>query len=65
MVCNQDTRLCHHEYNGRMDDCLTCRSGPECNGSENLFCDQYYNVAEEYTDENSIIYMILENNLTT
>ena len=53
MVCNQDTRLCHHEYNGRMDDCLTCRLGPECNGSENLFCDQYYNVAEEYTDENS------------
>lgn len=55
MVCSPYTSsvsYCHHEFEGQKDDCGTCRSGPECSGVNDDTCDEYYNLYEDYTDEN-------------
>ena len=57
MICNTATNLCHHEASapekGRMDKCGTCRLGPECNGLNDDICDMYFNIPEDYIDENN------------
>ena len=52
MVCNPQTDLCHHAYNGQQDICGTCRIGPECNGDNIEECDELFNLTEPFTDLN-------------
>ena len=56
MVCNFNavgsTGLCHHQFEGQKDICGTCRSGPECDGTNDDICDLYFNIPEDYSDVN-------------
>jgi VCBS repeat-containing protein len=52
MVCNPQTDLCHHAYNGHQDICGTCRMGPECDENNIDECDDLFNLTELFIDSN-------------